>query len=328
MLDINLFTLNFRGVYLKKLIGKLLLIFCFIILLGAGCILFFFKNVAPQYSYAYSAVIWDKIERLKSINEPKIVLLGDSNVAFGFDSKLLEQETGMPVVNMGLQNGFGNAFLENLSKINVNEGDIYIICHDSFSDDGLFVDPSLVWITFENRTALYSLLTKEQLKQLPKAFPYYFRNALGLWINGQGNRDSGDAYSSLEFNEYGDNVYKREGTICSFEDQTVPEINDICVNRINELNDYLTSRWAALVVAAYPIPCENPDSVQYEYSIFRDELASKLDCEIISDYTSYLFPYSYFYDSGLHLNDNGRRIRTNLLLDDLQSLHIIPRKLK
>lgn len=313
---------------MKKLISKLLLIMCLIVLISVGCILLFFKYVTPQYSYAYSAVIWDKIERLKSIDEPKIVLLGDSNVAFGFDSELLERETGMPIVNMGLQNGFGNAFLENLSRINVTEGDIYIICHDSFSDDGLFVDPSLVWITFENKTDLYPLLTKEQLKQLPKAFPYYFRNALGLWINGQGNKDSGDAYSSLVFNEYGDNIYKREGTTCSFEGQTVPEINDICIDRINELNDYLTSKGATLVVAAYPIPCENIEAASSEYTSFSTKLATKLDCKIISDYTNYLFPHSYFYDSGLHLNDFGVNIRTNLLLDDFQNIHTIPQQLE
>ena len=56
--------------------------------------------IGSQFNHSYQASLIDKIARLESINEPKIILVGDSNVAFGFDSALIEQKIGMPVVNM------------------------------------------------------------------------------------------------------------------------------------------------------------------------------------------------------------------------------------
>ena len=43
--------------------------------------------------------------------ESAIVLLGGSNVAFGFDSRVLKEKTGMPVINAGLHAGLGLRFM-------------------------------------------------------------------------------------------------------------------------------------------------------------------------------------------------------------------------
>ena len=79
---------------MKKTVGFLLkaaLVFCLVV----G---FVFGIVMPQYRYNYNASLIDKEARLKSLDEPKIVLVGDSNVAFGFNSQMLEEAMGMPVV--------------------------------------------------------------------------------------------------------------------------------------------------------------------------------------------------------------------------------------
>ena len=84
-------------------------------------LLFYIFNMLPQYENGYCASLIDKVNRLKSINEPKIVLLGNSNLAFGIDSKMLEESMNMPVVNMGLHGGDGNAFHEEMAKIKAAE---------------------------------------------------------------------------------------------------------------------------------------------------------------------------------------------------------------
>ena len=306
---------------MKKFIQKII---CFTLLISICVILFFyflFAHVAPQYSGSYTASLLDKYQYLKSIPTSKIVLLGDSNVAFGFKSELIEEEFGMPVVNMGLQSGLGNAFLENLAKINVHEGDIYILCHSNYSDNGKFIDPSLAMITLENHLELWKLLTPTQALQLPAALPYYARNAFSLWITNKGNTTVHDVYSRNSFNQYGDISYPREKGYCTFGEQTIPEINKVCTDRINELNEYLTSKGASLYISSYPISYGEYTPPVSEYIKFQNTLASQLDCPIISDFTDYFFDYSYFWDSALHLTNEGATIRTLQLINDLNKLN-------
>ena len=68
----------------------------------------FLLHLSPQYLGNYQASLIDKVQRLESIHEPKIVLIGDSNLAFGIDSEKIEEAFDMPVVNMGLHGGLGN----------------------------------------------------------------------------------------------------------------------------------------------------------------------------------------------------------------------------
>ncbi len=81
----------------------------------------------PQYLNNYMAALIDKNERLCSIDEPKIVLVGNSNLAFGINSAMIEEAFSMPVVNMGMHGGIGNPFNEQAAVQNVHEGDIVIL---------------------------------------------------------------------------------------------------------------------------------------------------------------------------------------------------------
>ena len=147
----NLFTSSF------KFFGKL---FCLLVVL----LFFFGKIIMPQYRYSYNAALLDKVDRLKAIQEPKIVLIGNSNLPFGMKSELLEETFQMPVVNMGMHGSLGNAFHEEMAKINVQEGDIIILIHTEFADDDTITDPVIAWLTLENHPKLWNLL---RIKDIP-----------------------------------------------------------------------------------------------------------------------------------------------------------------
>ena len=66
-------------------------------------LLFIPNNKIPDNSLFAS---YDKHQRLSSITEPKIILVGGSNLPFGVKSKMLEDSLGMPVVGM---NTYGNS---------------------------------------------------------------------------------------------------------------------------------------------------------------------------------------------------------------------------
>lgn len=304
---------------MKKFVLKLGILIA--ALLITGSILFLICiQLPPQYETAYNASIIDKLERLMGMEEPKIVLVGDSNVAFGIRSDIMERELEMPVVNLGLHAGLGNAFHEEMAKMKISEGDLVLVCHSEFSDDGRTPNPDLVWITFDNHFSLLRLIQLVDSKAMIKAFPNFFMKQIGKWITGTGNQKIEGAYSRAVFNEYGDVVYERPENEYVFTEGSVvvPTISDICAARLNKLNEYCEERGAVLVIAGYPI-AEGPFTPKTEeYQRFQQELAEKLECEIISDYTDYFIDYKYFYDTPLHLTSEGAVIRTEQLISDIR----------
>ena len=90
------------------------------------------------------------------------------------------------------------------------------------------------------------------------------------------------------------------------------------VERLNSLYDKLQAKGADMVIAAYPIAlCEGvPDEAQY--AAFEQELRDKLKAEVISDFNSYRYDVSYFYDTHLHLTDEGVAVRTGQLAADVE----------
>ena len=304
----SLFTSNFK----KNCFFIIKLIVAFLLLLG------YIYWILPQFENGYNASLIDKVDRLESIEEPKIVLLGNSNLAFGINSRSIEEAVGIPVVNMGGHGSNGNAFHEEMAKYNVTPGDIYILCHTSFEDNNK-VGSMTTWSSIENHFNLWKILRRDDIGTMAEKFPIYLKRCLDLHASGTGNQDPGGVYARSAFNEYGDLAVLRKGSSYTFEDTvTPPGIGDITIDRINELNNYITSRGATLLVAGYPIGNGNITADAAEFIDFQKQLADRLDCPVISNYVDYMFDYKYFYNTEYHLTSEGAEIRTNQLIADVK----------
>ena len=304
----GLYTLIFEMVVLTAMIG------CFI------------SAVVPGYEGEYTAGLIDKVEKLENTLGPKIVLIGNSNLAFGINSKKIEEEMGMPVVNMGLHGGLGNAFSEEMAKINIEPGDIYVVCHTNYIDDSSTVDWALTWITVENKYKHWRLIRKQDMSHMIDAFPIYLKKCIELWAEGQSNQMRDDEYYYREvFNEYGDVAPKREGS--RLDDLGIefgeycPGIDEACTERLNELTAYIEQKGAEMVVAGYPIIVDGSPSEGFldDIEVFQIQLAEQLKCAVISDFREYCYDQKYFFDTIAHLNDEGVELRTEQLIRDLKA---------
>lgn len=285
-------------------------------------LIYFFKEISPQYTQDYMGALQDKMARLESINEPKIILVGNSNLAFGMNSELLERAFQMPVVNTGLHGGLGSEFSERIVLDYVNQGDIVIICNMYHSEQwGNYFDPVLTWITLENHWDLYKLLPKNEYWNYIKGFPTYLKKSLGLWIEDKGNIDAGiGCYRRNAFNEYGDVSIARMGETYEFTDGSVYdlEISDKRMKSINELNDWVLNHGGTLLLAGWPLAQTEEMPDKDEYKELQNQLEKELECEMISNITDYVYDKKYFYDTIYHLNDEGVAIRTLQLIEDLE----------
>ena len=300
--------------------------FFFLCMIVAGVI----WEITPQYDTSYNASLHDKIDRIESIEGPKIVLIGNSNVAFGFDSEMIETAFGMPVVNMGLHGGLGNSFHEEMAKLNVHEGDIYVVCHLSYWDEDSIEDGTLAWTAIEKDLSAYRLIRIKDIPDMVKGYPAYLRKCIDLWCSGDDSREWDEsAYARDAFNEYGDNAFprlkckdvnllKKSGK--ELEEESYLALSDTCVNRLNQLNSFMQKHGATLVVAGCPLPVDKEPSAEFAESLvgYRDGLASKLECEVISDYRDYCYDVTCLYDGRYHLNTEGAKQRTAQLISDLK----------
>lgn len=132
-----------------------------------GCRFFAVIVISPEETFdtSYQAVMQKKHDALVQTDEPKIILLGGSSLGFGLDEELLEYATGYKVVNLGLHAGFGNLFVTELSKANINPGDI-VLCgyeydwHIESSFDFLGID--LIMSGIDNRIDMYQFFPAEK----------------------------------------------------------------------------------------------------------------------------------------------------------------------
>lgn len=302
---------------MKKKILFFVKLLAMALLVGVFC----FLVVMPQYTYNNQAAMVDKVKRLESLEGPKITLVGNSNLAFGIKSELLEQEMEMPVANMGLHGGVGNVFNEQAAKINIDEGDLIILSPSSFNDNDHIKNPELAWITIENHVGMWRFIRFKDIPDMAMAYPTYLKKCIGMWSNGTGNLDTEPIYSRSRYNKYGDNIYPRPASTEDLDLSyvAVPTISDAYVNRVNQLNAYVSERGATLLVAAYPIAWHEGAPDKGEYARFEEELRERLDCQVISDYTQYCLDPKYFFNTYLHLTDEGAELRTRLLIQDLNN---------
>ena len=311
---------------MKRFMMKVVILIAFTCIIMLGIVSFDRYIIGGQYKLGYQASLVDKIERLESINESKIILVGNSNLAFGIYSDQIEEDIGMPVVNLGLHGGLGNAYHEEIAKLNINEGDIVIVCHSNYEDEDVISDPELAWVTYDYNENVWPIIRKKDYLTMLKAYPAYLRDSYYLWITRRGNLETGDVYSRSAFNQYGDVIAKDDAEQMNTDEFfkenkiSVPSINDTCINRLNILNQYCKDRGATLLIAGYPIAYgEYSEFSEKDFDVFQSELASRFDGVVISDYSDYFFPYDYFYNTELHLNEKGANARTKQLIKDIKN---------
>ncbi len=285
--------------------------------------LFILGVIMPQYKEGFCAAFRDKYDlEHKEGTEPRIILMGDSNVVFGFDSERIEEAFGMPVVNMGLHGGLGQSFCMDMAKSGIREGDIIIVapCNWSFSERE--VNGTLAWTVLENDFTLWGEVNPLDYPALVKGFPSYLKHCLNLWIYKEGNLASGALYEKWRINPYGDIIDSgnyngmQKGYISN---GTTARVSEELIAYYNEYNEYVTEKGATMVAAYGPlIDCpDRPTDEEYEEAYKK--VKAGLQFDLISNWKDYIYQMEYFFDTNEHMNDGGRVYRTEQLIKDLEN---------
>ena len=282
--------------------------------------------IPPQYEKTFVGALDEKIDRLNSIEEEKIVIVGGSSVAFGLDSEIIEEQTGMPVVNFGLYAALGTKVMLDLSRQGINRGDVVIIAPE--------MDAQTLSMYFSSETTLQAAdgdlsilrhVRGEDILSLIGGSWKYLANKFSYFVNKNAPDPEG-VYNADSFNEYGDIEYPRPKNVMGLYydpnkmiDLNESIIDDEFIEYLNEYVNYCKGRGADVYFSFCPMNenalAEGTDDDSID--AFVDYLDEVLECEVISDPRTYIMEAGYFYDSNFHLNDAGVVYRSAKLTEDI-----------
>lgn len=260
----------------------------------------------------------DKNERLASIKEPKLVLIGGSNLAFGLNCKVLEDSLSLSPVNMGLHASIGLRYMMREVEPYLTSGDVLLIVpeYEQFTSE-----------CFYGEFPLFEILAREgKYNILFGDFRYYpymcdqlqiFRNNLLSKLTSP--LALGD-YSRSNFNIYGDNTGHWD--LPSKPIMDIPLKGEPQQDIVKQVAAYI-GRMEKRGVKSYIFPpvYKKGSALLSEEFIRQTEKQLKeneIPFQVSPD--KYIFADSLFYDTMYHLNKQGVDKRTGLLLNDLKAI--------
>lgn len=278
------------------------------------------------YGNVFVAELGDKYARLCEIDSPKIAVVGGSSVAFGLDSGLLGQYTGREVVNFGLYATLGSKIMLDLSEDGLNPGDIVVFAPELDSTTlSLYFGTDSAWQAIDEDRALYDTVYKHNAVELEAAKEAFAEQKRGYLETGA--PDPSGVYNEKSFNDYGDIAYPRPYNTMAlgYDPNTVFDLTPDIVSPdflayFNSYCERLAERGVTVYFSFCPINNMALAEGTTEESLFAMEqyFRDNLNCKVISSLSDYIIDWGYFFDTNLHLNDAGVKLRTEKLINDLR----------
>ena len=168
------------------------------------------------YKETYYAELSEMTERLKTAQKPKIVIVGNSDVAFGLQVDRLEKilnDKGFDytVCPFGLYAALGTDAMLELSKPYLSAGDIVILVVEPVSDTlTTYFGASVLLKCAEKDPSLFWNLNSSQKQAVLGNFPEVLSTRYQIARSGE-FPSSGDVYSKDSFDENCSLSYERAG---------------------------------------------------------------------------------------------------------------------
>lgn len=297
----------FKTLILIPLGGVLLfsILFCFLL------------YVVPVNINSYSLAHIDKIKMLE-IDKKKMVLFGGSNVAFGFDSYLLEKEFPQyKVINVGTHASLGMRYPLKEIKDKLVKGDVLIISPEYAQFRGGYGGVPLLEICLYKKSLKHIELQEflTGIKNIKEFAQIYANSKMSNKMYGKIF-----TYDRRGFNKKGDYVehhkFNRVNNL-SIQSLKIEKIDKSIVQFFSNVTNELKEKGVDVLFV--------PPAFQRSSGLASFETINRIDrflrdnnIVFISKPEEYFIDDKYFYDTVNHLNEEGAKIRTEKLIIDLK----------
>jgi hypothetical protein len=284
----------------------------------------------------YLAAVLEKDHLIRTTPSPKIILVGGSNLAFGIDSRMMQDSLGLRVVNMGLYAKLGLRYMLAQVKPYINRGDIVLVVpeydqfYGNFSEGDQTLNTALLYAPadrigdFVKSYSVIDVVLRPRVESVRRSFFQAAASAFGV-KDKYFPPDTNPVYNRHSFNQFGDVVSHLDqksmnpDSIYVKELPPAKEFNNRTLNELNEIGDAARERGAH----AYFL---FPSYIDRSYSIntsqiawLNDRLSRGMNVPILGSPADFVYPSNWFFDTRFHLNALGRGPRTVKMIEILRA---------
>ena len=278
----------------------------------------------PQYAQTYYGELAAMVQRLRTAEGKKIVLIGSSSIAFGVNVDLLESSLpGYTVCPFGLYGAIGTKAMLDLSAPYVGEGDVVVIAPELSSQLlSLYFSAQDMWMAADADFSLLADIAPENRAAMVGNFADYAADKFGYFSSGEPPRPSG-AYARASFGENCGMTYARPYNVmpglCDASNPVRFDSALIGEGFLDYLDSYDSRAYAQGAAVGYnfcPMNALATDTAGMEefYAFLNDSLSFP----ILGAPQDYIFDAEWFYDSNFHMNTAGSVVYTAQLVRDLK----------
>lgn len=280
----------------------------------------------------FMAAMLDKHQRVDNIHSSKIIFAGGSNLAFGLNSRKIEDEFSIPVVNLGLNAALGLDFMLNELKDEMKKGDIVFLSPEYFlAPDGNYkfkknaaLHCNLAYNYFESNLKDEILLDLDETRLNLTIDQDELNAALSL------NKEMQEVYSRKAFNKYGDviaHLNKKHHSILN-DKKNMKYKYWAGIDRLNDFYNYAKLKGVS-VYFLYP----NLASSEYAHNKeviekLSVDVSNNLKIEILNQPNDFVFSDELFFDTVYHLTKIGREMRTSKLIQMIRKNATVMQSIK
>jgi hypothetical protein len=280
----------------------------------------------PVAKHNMLGALLDKHEMLRKTGVPgagpRIVVIGGSNVAYGLDSRRLQEALHIPVVNAGLHASLGMKFYLTDIKPYIREGDIVVVIpeYSQYYTDSFYGNMELVSILFDVYRDGMKDIDAKQWWHLMRFIPFYAASKLKIAKEPSATGPIG-VYDRKAFNNYGDayvhwtkpGIKFKAAQKAKEEDEVNPEAIKLLV----DFQKFVAGKKATMLLL--------PPAYQSTSFVNQKPLIDKIyrsikenHLPVIATPERYELPDSVFFDTSYHLILPGIERRSELMIEDLE----------
>lgn len=283
-----------------------------------------------HYKCAYSASTHEvnvrlSKERLEATVAPRIVIVGGSNCGFGFESGLLKEHFQMAVVNTGTHADIGLRLQIKLYEPFLQAGDVVLLCpeYNLFDKKNFYGTGSTAqWsILYNNYPEGLEARCGYQKVATIRFIPLYFVNA---WRTRRQQMPVENPYSAAQLNEYGD-VAAVRGHEDKQGEMRLSEPYAPAFDFVAQFVQQSEQRGVRVFLFPPNFSASAFDQNQSQIVQIAEQLAQR-GVPYVAEPSRYRFADSLYFDTDYHMTNQGARLRTQYVIEDLERLGLTARQ--
>lgn len=294
---------------------KSLILFLFFFLLVVVIILLL--PAAPRWNDSLHYAQIDKDSLLVNVDQPRLILLGGSNVGMSFDSQMLKDSLDINPINAGLHAGFGLKFILDNAVQYIKKGDVVILMpeYEQYKSETFYGEKDLVNLLIDVDPGKFSLIDVKHAEHIFLLMPSYLKIKLlpSSYIYRRDNRPV--AYLRSAYNKYGDAV-AHWGCDNADNLDLAPVYGEPDDNVIAYLKAWVKNveSQGAEVILSYPVYRRKSYNLSFRYISCLDSVLRANDFNVLGFPEDFVMLDSSFYDTRYHANRGGAVCRTEKVL--------------